>query len=273
MGLWYGAEPSGCAHVVPVNKAFVVTAGKPAELGVLLFALAVGLGAAARPAWARIHASIVIDADSGQVLEEFHADKPCYPASLTKLMTLYLTFSALRQGKLTLNKELRVSARAAGQSPTKLCLKPGGFISVKSAILALVTKSANDAAVVLAEALAGTEPRFAGIMTHTAHHLGMSHTTFRNASGLPNPRQRTTARDLARLANALIHEFPEYYHFFSVRSFVFRGKTIHGHDHLLGRFRGADGLKTGYIRASGFNLVTSAVRDDNRLIGVVIGGR
>lgn len=219
-----------------------------------------------------VHASIIVDAQTGAVLEAHNQNKPCYPASLTKLMTLYLVFQRLQSGELTLPQKLYVSGHAAAQSPTKLWLRAGSRISVKSAILAIVTRSANDAAVVLAEGVAGAEGRFALLMTHTARRLGMMHTTFRNASGLPNPYQRTTARDMATLALALIHDFPQYYHFFRVRSFVFHGRRIYGHDHLLGRFAGADGLKTGYIRASGYNLVTSAVRGGRRLVGVVMGG-
>lgn len=226
----------------------------------------------ASPAKARVHASIVVDAATGHVLEAHHADRLAYPASLTKLMTLYLVFRALDRGVLSMRQRLHVSRHAAAQAPVKLWLRPGGFITVKSAILAITTRSANDAAVVLAEALGHTEWRFARLMTRTARRLGMTRTTFRNASGLPNRHQETTARDMATLARALIHKFPQYYHFFSVRSFVFHGKRIYGHDHLLGRYRGADGLKTGYIRASGYNLVTSAMRGGRRLVGVVLGG-
>ncbi len=219
-----------------------------------------------------VHASIVVEARTGRVLEVHNADELCYPASLAKLMTLYLVFTALRHGTLTLNEKLPVSLHAAVQPPTKLWLRPGSRLSVRSAILAITTRSANDAAVVLAEAVGGTECRFAERMTFTARQLGMRRTTFRNASGLPNRGQMTTARDMATLAIALIHNFPQYYHFFDVQSFDFHGRPIYGHDHLLGRCPGVDGLKTGYTRASGYNLVTSAVRDDRRLVGVVMGG-
>lgn len=226
----------------------------------------------ARRAWAIVHASIVVDAQSGQVLQSHNANSLAHPASLTKLMTLYITFEQLERGKLKLGKELHVSRHAAAQQPTKLWLHPGSRISVQSAILGIVTQSANDAAVVLAEGISGSESRFALLMNRTAHRLGMKHTRFYNASGLPNARQWTTARDMSTLALALIGDFPGYYHFFSVRSFRFHGHQVYGHDHLLDLFAGTDGLKTGYIRASGYNLVTSAVRHDRRLVGVVLGG-
>jgi len=221
---------------------------------------------------AAVQASIVIDADTGQVIESHNADQKTYPASLTKLMTLFLVFSEVRSGALTFDSRLEVSRHAAAQAATHLGLHPGESISVRQAILALVTESANDAAVVLAEAEGGTEARFATMMNRAAVRLGMKDTTFRNASGLPDPYQLTTARDMATLALALIHDFPDYYHFFSVRSFVFDGRVIKGHDHLLGEYAGADGMKTGFIRASGFNLVSSAERHGCRLVGVVLGG-
>ncbi len=220
---------------------------------------------------ARVQASIIMDAQTGQVLEAHNADRRCYPASLTKLMTLYLTFQRLNSGKMTLDEELPVSYHAAEQAPTKLYLHPGERISVQSAILAITTRSANDAAVVLAEAEGGTETRFAELMNQEARQLGMEHTTFHNASGLPNWQQKTTARDMATLALAIIHTYPQYYHFFHAQSFDFRGQTIYGHDHLLGRCPGVDGMKTGYTNASGFNIVTSAVRNGRRLVGVVMG--
>lgn len=222
---------------------------------------------------ARVHASIVVDAETGRVLEARNPDSLCYPASLAKLMTLYLTFRELSTRKLTLNQELPVSEHAAAQSPTKLYLRPGQTISVRSAILAITTRSANDVAVVLAEAIGGTEWQFADLMNQEARELAMDHTTFRNASGLPNPRQQTTARDMSKLALAILHDYPQYYHFFKARSFDFRGRTIYGHDFLLGRYPGVDGMKTGYTDASGFNIVTSIVRNDHRLVGVVMGGR
>ncbi len=226
----------------------------------------------AGPAAAKYEA-LVVDASSGQVLEAYNADALTYPASLTKMMTLYLTFEALQQGRLKSNQRLGVSDYAASQEPTKLDLMPGETITVDEAVLGLVVKSANDAAVVLAEALGGNESHFAELMTRKAAELGMRSTSFRNASGLPNPGQMTTARDMATLARALIRDFPQYYHFFSTREFTFQGTTIATHNHVLVNYRGADGLKTGYIHAAGYNLVTSAVRNGRRLIGVVLGGK
>ena len=226
----------------------------------------------AGPAAAKYEA-LVIDAGTGQVLQAYNADALTYPASLTKMMTLYLTFEALQQGRLKSNQRLGVSDYAASQEPTKLDLMPGDTITVDEAVLALVVKSANDVAVVLAEALGGNESHFAELMTRKAAELGMRSTSFRNASGLPNPGQMTTARDMATLARSLIRDFPQYYHFFSTREFTFQGTTIATHNHVLVNYRGADGLKTGYIHAAGYNLVTSAVRNGRRLIGVVLGGR
>jgi D-alanyl-D-alanine carboxypeptidase len=225
------------------------------------------------PQAAARYASIIIDADTGRVLYEVNADTRNYPASLTKMMTLYMAFEALEKGKLRLNENLKVSKRASGMAPSKLGLKRGQTIKVKDIILALVTKSANDAAVVLAEALAGTETRFAKRMTAKARELGMSRTNFRNASGLPNRRQLSTARDMAILAQALINRYPKYYHYFSTTNFSYKGRRHRNHNSLLTKYDGTDGIKTGYIRASGFNLVASAVRDGRRIIGVVFGGK
>ncbi|MDX1710911.1 MAG: D-alanyl-D-alanine carboxypeptidase family protein [Rhodovibrionaceae bacterium] len=219
------------------------------------------------------YASIVIDAETGTVLHEKNADTRNYPASLTKMMTLYMTFEALEQGRLSLGTQLPVSARAAGMTPSKLGLKRGTTIKVEHAILALVTKSANDAAVVLAEALGGTEFKFGLKMTERARELGMSRTTFRNASGLPNRRQLSTARDMATLSLALIRDFPQYYEFFKRTSFSYGGRTYENHNNLLDDYSGTDGIKTGYIRASGFNLAASVKRNGRRLIAVVFGGR
>ncbi|HEY2540583.1 MAG TPA: D-alanyl-D-alanine carboxypeptidase family protein [Stellaceae bacterium] len=216
--------------------------------------------------------SIVLDADTGRVLSESNADAITYPASLTKMMTLYLTFEALNTGRLRLDQLLPVSVEAASKSPTKLGLRPGDAVAVQDMIYGVVTRSANDAAAVLAEGIAGSEPTFADTMNRKAQQLGMRNTFYRNASGLPDPLQHTTARDTAQLALALYHDYPREYRFFATRLFVFRGITIVGHDHLLDWYPGADGIKTGYIRASGFNLATSAVRDGHRLIGVVLGG-
>ncbi len=228
-----------------------------------------------RPAAAQIgsdrYASFVMDVANGQVLEAVNADEPRYPASLTKLMTIYLLFEALRDHRVTLDQPVPVSAHAASMPPSKLGLLPGTYITVQQALLGLVTKSANDAAAALGELLGGDEPQFAQMMTLRARALGMSRTTFRNASGWPDPDQVTTARDLALLARHLIQDYPDEYRYFSVPSFVFHGRVIPNHDHMLQTYPGADGLKTGYIDASGCNLVTSAVRGDVRLVGVVMG--
>jgi len=219
------------------------------------------------------YASIVMDSRTGQILFSRNADDRLYPASLTKIMTLYMAFDALSRGKLKFDQYLKVSKRAAGQTPTKLGLKAGSTIKVKDAIFGLITKSANDAATVLAEAMAPTEAAFARKMTVRARKLGMSRTSFRNASGLPNRRQKSTARDMALLGAAMIHDFPQYYNYMSLQRFDYKGKAYKNHNNLLGKYAGADGIKTGYIRASGFNLVASAKRGSNRLIGVVFGGR
>ena len=220
----------------------------------------------------RVSESIVIDADTGQVLGQMNADAITYPASLTKMMTLYLTFEALNAGKLQLNQYLPVSAEAANKSPTKLHLLPGDSVQVQDLILGVVTRSANDAAAVLAEGMAGSEWAFAERMTQKAWQLGMTTTVYRNASGLPDPEQYTTARDVAQLALALYHDFPREYRYFATRQFYFRGNFITNHNRLLEWYEGADGIKTGYIGASGFNLAASAVRNGHRLIGVVMGG-
>src|SRR5262249_28608240 len=217
--------------------------------------------------------SMCNDAETGTVISESNADAPHYPASLTKMMTLYLIFEALDKGRIHLDTQLPVSEYAAAQSPTKLDLSAGETISVKDVILGLVTRSANDAAVVAAEWLGGSEEIFAQRMTAKAHALGMMHTVFHNASGLPNPGQITTARDFAKLARALYHDFPDLYPYFATREFIFRGEVITTHNHLMDRFDGMDGIKTGYIRASGFNLAASAVRNGRRLIGVAMGGQ
>jgi D-alanyl-D-alanine carboxypeptidase len=218
-------------------------------------------------------ASMVVDFDSGAVLHAENADAAVYPASLTKTMTLYLLFEALRDGRVELDTPLRVSAAAASRPPTRLGLRAGTAIAVKDAMLALITKSANDAAAVIGESLAGSEAAFAEQMTRKAKLLGMTRTTFRNASGLPDAAQRTTARDMVRLGVRLISDFPEYYRWFQTKQFVFRGRTHRNHNGLLLRYSGMDGLKTGYIRASGFNLLSSALRGDRRLVAAVFGGR
>jgi D-alanyl-D-alanine carboxypeptidase len=221
---------------------------------------------------AAVGASILIDADTGKVLSEDDADAITYPASLTKMMTLYLTFEAMHAGRLRLDQYLPVSADAASHAPTKLGLRPGDSVVVRDLILGLVTRSANDAAAVLAEGMAGSEWAFAGRMTNKARQIGMTRTVFRNASGLPDPGQFTTARDMAQLALSLYRDFPQEYRYFSTPEFTFRGRAIPNHNHLLQSYEGADGIKTGYIRASGFNLAASALRGGHRLIGVVMGG-
>ncbi len=216
--------------------------------------------------------SIIVDANSGATLASTNPDASRHPASLTKIMTLYLLFERLDGGKLKLESELPVSEHAADQAPTKLGLRPGQTIRVEDAIKGLVTRSANDAAVVIAEALGGDEENFAKMMTRKARMLGMSKTVYRNASGLPDDDQVTTARDQSTLGRAIQDRFPRYYRYFSTTSFTFRGRSISNHNHLLGTVEGVDGIKTGYTRASGFNLVTSMRRSNRHLVGVVMGG-
>ncbi|WP_035693225.1 D-alanyl-D-alanine carboxypeptidase [Azospirillum halopraeferens] len=227
---------------------------------------------AAGPALASKYAAIVMDARTGEVLHHEDADATRFPASLTKMMTLYLAFEALDAGRIKLDQALPVSQHAQSMPATKLGLRAGSTLRVEQAILALVTKSANDAAVVLAEALGDSETRFAEMMTRKARQLGMNATVFRNASGLPNTAQVTTARDMAVLSRALIADHPKYYSYFGRRSFTYGGKQLHSHNRLMSRYDGMDGIKTGYINASGFNLAASAVRDGRRLIAVVLGG-
>ncbi|MCA6122683.1 D-alanyl-D-alanine carboxypeptidase [Bradyrhizobium sp. WSM 1704] len=218
-------------------------------------------------------ASIIVDGNSGAVLTATSPDGLRHPASLTKIMTLYLLFERLDAGKMKLDTEMPVSEHAADQDPTKLGLRPGSTIRVEDAIKGLVTRSANDAAVVIAEAIGGSEDDFARMMTRKARALGMSRTVYRNASGLPNDEQITTARDQSILGRAIQDRFPRYYRYFSTTAFNFRGRTITGHNRLLGKVEGVDGIKTGYTRASGFNLVTSMHRGNRFLVGVVLGGR
>jgi D-alanyl-D-alanine carboxypeptidase len=217
--------------------------------------------------------SIIVDGNSGATLTSNNPDGIRHPASLTKIMTLYLLFERLDAGKMKLDTEMPVSERASDQDPTKLDLKPGQTIAVEDAIKGLVTRSANDAAVVIAEAIGGSEDEFAKMMTRKARALGMSRTVYRNASGLPNDEQVTTARDQATLGRAIQDRFPRYYRYFSTTAFRFRGQTITNHNHLLGSVDGIDGIKTGYTRASGFNLVSSMHRGNRFLVGVVMGGR
>ena len=219
------------------------------------------------------YAAIVVDADTGRILHAENAETELYPASLTKIMTIFMTFEAVREGSLKLDQRLPVSRVAAGRAPSKLGLKMGETISVEDAISALVTKSANDVATVLAEAIGGTERKFARLMTERARELGMKDTTFQNASGLPNRGQLSTATDMAVLARAVLARFPREYRYFSQRSFAWRGASHKNHNKLLDSYDGVDGIKTGYISASGFNLVASAKRNDVRIIAVMFGGK
>ena len=250
----------------------------------IALALATTLSMAAAPAMAQVpyfqllsqtsskYASIVVDARSGEVLYAKRADAPRYPASITKVMTLYLTFEALSAGKISLDDQVVFSPHAAAQAPTKLGIRPGDTITVAEAIQAMCTLSANDAAVAMAEKLGGTEQRFAALMTLRAQELGMQNTHFANANGLPDSRNLSTARDIAILSRAAMRDYPQYYRYFSQVSFNFRGRMITNHNHLLNDAAGVDGLKTGFTNASGFNIAISGVRDNRRLIVVVLGG-
>lgn len=251
----------------------------------LAFAVLAGLVTAATPAFAPSpaavaavrdeprYAAIVIDAGSGEVLYAKNADSPRYPASITKVMTLYLVFEALSSGQLKLDDYVTVSPRAAAQPPSKLGLSAGERITVEDAIYAVCLRSANDISVALAEKVAGTEARFAALMTLRAQELGMSRTRFVNANGLPDSRQISSARDIALMSRAVLRDFPQYYHYFSTRSWAYRGQEVRNHNGLLARMPGVDGIKTGFINASGYNLAASGVRDGRRLITVVMGGR
>lgn len=218
------------------------------------------------------HAVIVVDGNGGKVLFQANAEAPRYPASLTKMMTLYMLFEALDQGRISKSTPIPVSADAARQPPSKLHLRPGQSIDVETAIQALVVKSANDVAAAVGEFLGGSESQFAAAMTARARQIGMRGTVFRNASGLPDEAQKTTARDMALLGMSLRKRFPQYFHYFSQQSFVYNGKTITGHNRLLKDVDGVDGIKTGYIRASGFNVATSVRRGNRSLVVVVMGG-
>lgn len=218
------------------------------------------------------YAAIIIDDNTGRVLHQVNADDKRYPASLTKMMTIYLAFEAVEKKRLSFDSPLTITMHAANQSPSRLGLMPGDNVTVRQAILALVTKSANDAATALGETIAGSEPAFAAMMTKRAQALGMNNTVFKNANGLPDPQQYTTARDLATLARALRRDFPQHYHYFSTSEFTYKGVSIANHNRVLNQLEGADGLKTGYIRVSGFNLATSATRNGRRIVGVVLGG-
>lgn len=218
-------------------------------------------------------AQLLLDARTGRVLAAENPDELNHPASLTKMMTLYMTFDAIRRGKLSWDSKVTFSKYASARPPTKLRVKAGDSITVREAVLGLIVVSANDAAAALAEKLGGSESAFASMMTQRARALGMSRTVFRNASGLPDPQQVTTARDMSTLGVALLRDFPKEYKLFNTESFMFRGKKIRGHNNLMYRYSGMDGIKTGYTNASGFNLVSAVKKGDRRIIGVVMGGR
>ncbi|MEQ1613920.1 MAG: D-alanyl-D-alanine carboxypeptidase family protein, partial [Hyphomicrobiaceae bacterium] len=215
---------------------------------------------------------MIIDANTGEALHADKADEPRYPASLTKMMTLYMVFEQLEVGRLTPSTKIKISQEAASAQPTKLDLEPGEQIMVIDAVKALITKSANDMAIALAEAVGGSESRFAELMTAKARSIGMRNTTFRNASGLPDSGQVTTARDMLTLALHLQDDFPKYFPLFALRSFTYNGSSHRNHNTMLNSFEGIDGIKTGYTRMSGFNLVTSLRRGDKHLVGAVFGG-
>jgi D-alanyl-D-alanine carboxypeptidase len=219
------------------------------------------------------YAAMVVDVKSGRTLHAVNEDALRHPASITKVMTLYMLFEQLEKGRYDLDSPLTVSANAAAQAPSKLGLRPGSTVTVEEAIKALVTKSANDVACAIGENIAGSEPRFAEMMTRKAKALGMSRTHYANASGLPDPDQITTAHDLTILARAIQDRFPRYYRYFQTRSFAFRGRTIGNHNRLLGNVEGVDGIKTGYTRDSGFNLMTAAKLGDRQIVAIVLGGK
>ncbi|MCW5697983.1 MAG: D-alanyl-D-alanine carboxypeptidase [Bauldia sp.] len=241
---------------------------------VALAFIALAAFATSAPAAAADHnyAAMVVDAKTGEVLFSRNADAPRFPASLTKVMTLYLVFEDLERGRISLNTRLTVSQNAANQAPTKLGVPAGSTIKVEDAILALVTKSANDVAMVIAENLGGSQSGFAQRMNATARALGMNHTTFRNPHGLPDSAQVTTARDLITLGRAIQDRFPQYFRYFSTEVFVWNGVRMGNHNNLLGAVPGVNGIKTGYTRASGYNLLTSVSRDNRQIVAVVMGG-
>lgn len=244
----------------------------PAHFAIALLAASF-LNATTAQAYNPPFASIVVDVNAGRVLHSEAADQLRHPASITKVMTLFLVFERLKRGQLELSTPLNVSARAAAEPPSKLGVKAGSTITVEEAIKALVTRSANDVATVVAENLGGSVGSFAQLMTERARMLGMDRTVFRNAHGLPDARQVTTARDLAILAVAVQDRFPEQYKYFQTRSFQFEGKTHGNHNRLLGRVKGVDGIKTGFIRSSGFNLMTNAKTETRHIVTIVLGGR
>ncbi|MEX1250674.1 MAG: D-alanyl-D-alanine carboxypeptidase family protein [Hyphomonas sp.] len=248
-----------------LNLAFCRAAALTAAVG--LTGVSVGQAAEAEK-----YAALVMDSQTNEILHSRNADDARYPASLTKVMTLFLLFDAINAGEVSLNDKMTVSRNAAAQPPSNLKLKAGAKIKVEDAILALVTKSANDVAVVVAEHLGGTERNFAVRMTEKARDLGLANTTFKNASGLPNTAQVSTAYDLALLADALLEQHGQYYHYFENKKFSWGRLVYKNHNDLVGSLDGVDGIKTGYTRASGFNLMTSAERDGHRVIAIVLGG-
>ena len=237
----------------------------------LLFLGIISLFPVSSHAIPKFTSSFMIDVDAGKIISSANANEKMYPASLTKVMTLYITFTAIENGTLHFDDMLNVSRTAAGRSPTKLGVTAGSKISVKDAVMALIVLSANDCATVLAENIGYSEENFAKAMTSVAHELGMHDTTFKNASGLPNRAQQTTAKDMAVLAAAMYRHFPQYYHLFSAQEFRYNGKTYTGHNEILKTFAGADGMKTGYTNAAGFNIITSAEREGKRVIAVTMG--
>lgn len=219
------------------------------------------------------YAGIVMDAKTGKVLYESNADSLRYPASLTKMMTVYMLFEAMESGRINKKTRIPVSRNAAAEPPTNIALKPGDSLTVDQAIRALVTRSANDVATAVAEFLGGSEAKFAAMTTAKARQLGMSRTTFKNAHGLPNSKQKTTARDMAKLSIALREHYPQYYSYFQTSSFTYKKRRYGNHNRLLGRVKGVDGIKTGYTRASGFNLASSVQANGRSIVAVVMGGR
>lgn len=252
-----------------VLKNFVLSLMAALLLIVCAVTVSSGSARAANPKYA----SFVVDADTGLILYQRYADKKLHPASLAKMMTILMALEEVKAGRLHLNDRVIISKHAASMVPSKLDLPVGSSIRVEDAIYALVTKSANDVAAALAERISGTESQFAVMMTRKARQIGMNSTTYRNASGLHDPAQITTARDQAKLAQYILRAHPDKYHYFSTRNFTYRGKNYRNHNRLMERYEGMDGFKTGYIQASGFNLVASAKRKNRRLIGVVFGGR
>lgn len=248
------------------------TAGMPPLLALALLTAMISTMVSHAATAAPQFAVVIVDADTGRVVLSDNPTAQTHPASLTKMMTLYMTFDAIKAGTLTLDQRLTISAEAASRPATKLGLPAGKTIAVKDAIMALITLSANDMSVVLAEAIAGSEAAFARRMTARARELGMSATTFRNANGLPDPDQVTNANDMARLGMALMRDHADYYPYFATQSWRFGGKAIRNHNRMLGRYEGTNGIKTGYIRASGFNLVVSVERDGHHLVGAIFGG-